>query len=168
MNCDTGKGYSFRNDEDARDFVSCGAAAGVGAAFGAPIGGMLFALEEVSSFWKMSLTWRAFFAATMSAFILDVLLSCYDNETLAACGHFTGVGLIRVPNDPNNPSSAIGSYDARQFAGFMIIGVIGGVIGAGFNGINITLCRFVHIYLCFSIFVYKHRLYYFLVFGENI
>ena len=41
-----------------RNFISAGAAAGVASAFGAPVGGLLFAMEEVSSFWSMKLSWQ--------------------------------------------------------------------------------------------------------------
>ena len=44
----THKFFYKRNPEDRRNFISAGAAAGVSSAFGAPVGGLLFSMEEVS------------------------------------------------------------------------------------------------------------------------
>lgn len=44
----------FKNDRDRRDLVTCGSAAGIAASFRSPVGGLLFALEEMAS-WYMFL-----------------------------------------------------------------------------------------------------------------
>ena len=41
-------------------------------AFGAPIGGVLFSLEEVSYYFPLKTLWRSFFCALVAAFVLQV------------------------------------------------------------------------------------------------
>lgn len=48
--------HFFKNDRDRRDLITCGAAAGMAAAFRAPVGGVLFAFEEMAS-WCVLLIW---------------------------------------------------------------------------------------------------------------
>jgi len=48
----------FRNDISKRDLLCCGAAAGVVAGFLSPMGGLMFALEEASTFWTLKMTMR--------------------------------------------------------------------------------------------------------------
>ncbi|KAB7499559.1 H(+)/Cl(-) exchange transporter 7 [Armadillidium nasatum] len=119
----------FRNDSEKRDFVSAGAAAGVAAAFGAPVGGVLFALEEGSSFWKQKLTWRVFFSALLSCFALNFFLSLVNGDT----GDLSNPGLLNLGkfNDL--------SYRFFEFIPFMFIGVFEGLLGSLFNFINYKL-----------------------------
>jgi chloride channel 7 len=68
----------FRNSEDRRNFISAGAGAGIASAFGAPVGGLLFSMEEVSSFWNMKLSWQIFFCCMVSTFTTDLFNSAFE------------------------------------------------------------------------------------------
>ncbi|KAF7965832.1 hypothetical protein HWV62_41252 [Athelia sp. TMB] len=61
------------NEGKRREIISAAAAAGVAVAFGAPIGGTLFSLEEVSYFFPPKVMWRSFFCAMIAAITLRFL-----------------------------------------------------------------------------------------------
>ncbi|XP_077991009.1 H(+)/Cl(-) exchange transporter 7-like [Glandiceps talaboti] len=126
----------FRCDTEKRDFVSAGAAAGVASAFGAPVGGVLFTLEEGASFWNQRLTWRIFFCSMVSTFTVNVLLSAVKGHP----GELSSPGLISF-----GKFTAL-NYEWYELLVFMIMGVIGGLLGAFFNFINhrITVLRMRH------------------------
>lgn len=63
-----------------REVLSASSAAGVAVAFAAPIGGVLFSLEEVSYYFAPKTMWRAFFCAITAAMTLKVRsISSYTN-----------------------------------------------------------------------------------------
>ncbi|KAJ0058160.1 hypothetical protein NL108_008792, partial [Boleophthalmus pectinirostris] len=124
----------FRRDTEKRDFVSAGAAAGVSAAFGAPVGGVLFSLEEGASFWNQMLTWRIFFASMISTFTLNFFLSIYHQKP----GDLSNPGLI---NFGRFESESL-AYNFYEIPFFIAMGAIGGLLGALFNFLNYWLTIF--------------------------
>eukprot|EP00586_Coscinodiscus_wailesii_P004020 CAMPEP_0172488600 /NCGR_PEP_ID=MMETSP1066-20121228/18214_1 /TAXON_ID=671091 /ORGANISM="Coscinodiscus wailesii, Strain CCMP2513" /LENGTH=721 /DNA_ID=CAMNT_0013255923 /DNA_START=747 /DNA_END=2912 /DNA_ORIENTATION=+ len=131
----------FRNDREKRDFVACGAAAGVCSAFGAPIGGVLFSLEEGASYWSTKLTWRAFFCAMITLGTLftvrnvDTFWGQADVEKLFSFGEF------------NSLTGEASNFSIWELFLFIIIGCLGGLIGAVFNAANenLTIWRMQHV-----------------------
>ena len=131
----------FHTDRDRRDFIAMGAAAGVASAFGAPLGGVLYALEEASSFWSQVLTWRTFFACMIATFITNFLLSgvqgqgwgMYDFSQVTEFEVFAGAG-----ND---------SYGIWELIPFALMGAISGMTGALFNSAaeRLTVLRDAHV-----------------------
>ncbi|XP_072760356.1 H(+)/Cl(-) exchange transporter 7 [Anoplolepis gracilipes] len=122
----------FREDHEKRDFVSGGAASGVSAAFGAPIGGVLFSIEEGTSFFNQSLTWRTFFASMITTFTLNVVLSTYHGHL----GDLSYPGLLNLGKFESIP------YQIYEIPLFMIMGTFGGLLGALWNHVNYKITCF--------------------------
>lgn len=115
----------FKNDRDRRDLIICGSAAGIAAAFRAPVGGVLFALEGMASWWRRALLWRVFFTAAIVAILLRALIDlCLSGK----CGLFGKGGLIMF-----DAYSATVSYHLVDVPPVFLLGVIGGVLGSLFN-----------------------------------
>ncbi len=118
----------FRNDLEKRKLMAVGVAAGVSAAFGAPIGGSLFSYEisKPNTFWSFSLTWKVFFASTISTFTLSLFKQLYDHRYPIVVSNSEIIKLGVAQKSPTL-DSLIGS---------IVIGVIGGLLGATFILIN--------------------------------
>uniref|UniRef100_A0A3Q1GHB2 Chloride channel protein n=1 Tax=Acanthochromis polyacanthus TaxID=80966 RepID=A0A3Q1GHB2_9TELE len=130
----------FRSDRDKRDFVSAGAAAGVAAAFGAPIGGTLFSLEEGSSFWNQALTWKVLFCSMSATFTLNFFRSGINFNKW---GSFQLPGLLNFGEFKcSNGDKNCHLWTAVDLAFFVLMGVVGGVLGALFNCINRSLAKY--------------------------
>jgi chloride channel 3/4/5 len=62
------------NDGKRREILSASAASGVAVAFGAPIGGVLFSLEEVSYYFPSKTLFRTFFCCIVSAAFITIVI----------------------------------------------------------------------------------------------
>uniref|UniRef100_A0A2K6THZ2 Chloride channel protein n=1 Tax=Saimiri boliviensis boliviensis TaxID=39432 RepID=A0A2K6THZ2_SAIBB len=130
----------FRSDRDKRDFVSAGAAAGVAAAFGAPIGGTLFSLEEGSSFWNQGLTWKVLFCSMSATFTLNFFRSGIQ---FGSWGSFQLPGLLNFGEFKCSDSDKkCHLWTAMDLGFFVVMGVIGGLLGATFNCLNKRLAKY--------------------------
>lgn len=87
----------FRNDVDHREFTAIGTAAGVATAFGAPIGGALFTIEEGCSFYSTFIFWRCFIATCTGVLTLHTLVEFRNG--FGKCKHF-------VPPSASHPLEA--------------------------------------------------------------
>lgn len=102
------------NDAKRREVLSAAAAAGVTVAFGAPLGGVLFSLEEVSYFFPPKTLFRTFFACIVAALSLK-FLNPYGTHKIV-------MFEVRYLVD----------WEYFELGSFIVTGVLGGALGALF------------------------------------
>jgi len=112
-----------RNEAKKREILSAAAASGVSVAFGAPIGGVLFSLEEVSYYFPMKTLWRSFFCALIAAFVV---------RSIDPYGNAHSVMFYVEYSKP---------WIFFELIPFIFLGALGGLIGTLFIRANIWWSR---------------------------
>lgn len=107
------------NDGKRREVLSAAAAAGVAVAFGSPLGGVLFSLEEVSYYFSPKTLWRTFFCAMVATLTLKFLDPYGSGKTV----------LFEVTYTTE--------WQSFELVVFILLGIAGGIYGALFTKLNI-------------------------------
>lgn len=127
----TGFFKPFRNHQDRRAFITAGAACGVSAAFGAPIGGLLFVMEEISSSWDHSGSGQIFLASMIAMTTTTMVNSLVEEGKLLGWVSHTASVLFEVNiSIPFNLMSIVPA---------LFLGAILGALAALFTKLNIIL-----------------------------
>ncbi|KAI9327968.1 clc channel [Obelidium mucronatum] len=102
------------NEGKKREILSAATAAGVSVAFAAPIGGVLFSLEEVSYYFPLKTMWRSFFC-TLTAVVTLKILNPYGSGKLVKF-------QVSYSRD----------WKDFELVPFALLGLVGGTYGALF------------------------------------
>ncbi|KAH8781285.1 chloride channel protein 5 [Diaporthe sp. PMI_573] len=110
------------NEARKREVLSAAAASGISVAFGAPIGGVLFSLEQISYYFPDKTMWKSFVCAMTAAVVLKALDPFRTGET--ALYH------VKYSTEWHN-FEAVGP--------FLVLGAIGGIYGGLFIKLNMKV-----------------------------
>lgn len=106
------------NGRKMREMLSAACASGLSVAFGAPIGGVLFSYEEISTHFPRPVLWRAFLCSLTAAVVLKAL-------------NPTGTGkLVLFETDYGT------MYRPEHYLVFILLGIAGGIFGGVFCKLN--------------------------------
>ncbi|KAH0606437.1 uncharacterized protein H6S33_004098 [Morchella sextelata] len=106
------------NARKQREIISASCAAGLSVAFGAPIGGVLFSFEEISTYFPRKVLWRSFFCSLIAAATLKQL-------------NPLGTGKLILFE-----TSYKTTYSPLDYLFFVFLGISGGAFGAAFCKAN--------------------------------
>lgn len=111
------------NEARKRETLSAAAASGISVAFGSPIGGVLFSLEQLSYYFPDKTMWASFVCAMVAA------------VTLQAFDPFRTGKLVLYQVTYHS------GWHAFELVPFAFIGVVGGLYGAMFIKLNMLIAR---------------------------
>lgn len=106
-----------------REVLSAAAAAGISVAFGAPVGGVLFSLEQLSYYFPDKTMWSSFVCAMVAA------------VTLQACNPFRTGELVLYQVVYHS-----GWHDF-ELVPFALLGILGGLFGGLFIKLNMSIAE---------------------------
>jgi chloride channel 3/4/5 len=112
-----------RNEARKREVLSAAAASGISVAFGAPIGGVLFSLEQLSYYFPDKTMWQSFVCAMVAAVTLQALNPYHTGKiVLYQVTYTTG-------------------WHGFELVPFALLGIIGGIYGGLFIKLNMFVAR---------------------------
>ncbi|KAI0081975.1 Cl-channel protein [Panus rudis PR-1116 ss-1] len=117
-------GRFSRSQGKMREILTASSAAGVAVAFGAPIGGVLFSIEEMTSNFSIKTMWRSFFCALVATVTLSAM-NPYRSGKLV---------LFQVTYDRD--------WHFFEIIFFVILGIFGGLYGAFMVKFNMQFSAF--------------------------
>jgi len=118
-----------RNASKTREILSASAAAGVAVAFGSPIGGVLFSLEEMSNYFPLKTMWRSYFCALIATAVLAGMNPFRTGQLV----------MFQVTYDR--------SWHFFEIIFYILIGIFGGLYGAFVMKWNLRYASFRKKYL---------------------
>lgn len=106
--------FIYENDFFEKQILSASASAGVALAFGSPLGGVLFILEEINNYLPSNQLFQIFFCAIISTLFLKFLNPYGTGKTV----------LFEL--------EYFSDWSPMELIFFVVIGIMGGVFGASF------------------------------------
>ncbi|KAL8875959.1 MAG: hypothetical protein Q9198_005761 [Flavoplaca austrocitrina] len=111
------------NEARKREVLSAAAASGISVAFGSPIGGVLFSLEQLSYYFPDKTMWQSFVCAMVAAVTLQALNPFRTGKLV----------LYQVTYDTG--------WHGFEMVPFAILGIVGGLYGALFIRLNMKIAH---------------------------